>query len=164
MEAEPDGDVDPAAARNVSGYLRLLLPLLSPLNWFSWLIGAGAAGSLATLALVPEPLAGGVALGGAWGFSRFVVRPIWNTIFSFASNPAGNLQSCLLQEVVAVTAFNPRGEGIIRIEIDGHSEDILARLINAQLERGIKVKKGDRLLIEDVNLENNSCRVSRILS
>jgi hypothetical protein len=32
------------------------MPFLSPLNWFSWLIGAGAAGLLAGSAGVHEPL------------------------------------------------------------------------------------------------------------
>jgi hypothetical protein len=153
-----DGDVDAQGAGNLAALL-WIMPFLSPLNWFSWMIGAGAAGSLA--GAVAEPGRAAIAVAGAIGFNLLVVKPLWSFIFGFASQPAKNLEGCLMQQVEAVTGFDERGEGLIRVTIDGHSEDVLARLIDG--ERGIvRIRRGDRLLIEEVDPRTNSCRVSRV--
>jgi hypothetical protein len=136
-----------------------LMPLLSPLNWFSWMLGAGAAGSLALM--VPEPFRALIALAGALGFNGLILKPIWKLIFSFASEPAKNLDGCLLQEVEAVTAFDEKGRGLVRVIIDGRTEDVLARLENPDLALS-RIRRGDRLLIEEVDPHTNSCRVSRV--
>jgi hypothetical protein len=135
------------------------MPLMSPLNWFSWMVGAGAAGSLATT--VPEPFRALIAVSGALAFNLVIVKPLWKCVFSFASEPAKNLEGCLLQEVEAVTAFDEQGRGLIRVTIDGRTEDVLARLEKPELALG-RVRRGDRLLIEDVDVRTNSCRVSRV--
>lgn len=132
---------------------------MSPLNWFSWMLGAGAAGCLAVAA--PEPLRAGIAVAGAVGFQSLVLKPVWNFVFRFASEPAKNLNGCLLQEVEAVTAFDERGQGLVRVIIDGRTEDILARLENPDLALS-RIRRGDRLLIEEVDPTTNSCRVSRV--
>lgn len=137
------------------------MPFMSPLNWFSWLLGGGAAGTIASMALVPEPLTAGLAVVGAVGFNMGVVKPIWRAVFSFASRPAGNLDACLMQSVEAVTGFNRRGEGLVRVNIDGRSEDVLARLTEPEIASGVRVSRGERLLIEEVDPRTNSCRVSR---
>lgn len=154
---QADGDADGDAGTALAA-LVWVLPLLSPLNWFSWMVGAGAAGSLA--APVPEPFRAAIAVAGAAAFNGLVVKPIWNFIFGFTSRPARNLEGCLAQEVEAVTAFDEKGVGLVRVTIDGHSEDVLARLENPELSLG-RVRRGDRLRIEDVDPHTNSCRVSR---
>ena len=151
--AVPPGDF-------VNGLMRLL-PLVSPLNWFSWFVGAGAAGTLCMLAGVKEPLRAGIAVAGAVAFNMAVLKPLWTLIFGFASKPAANLEGCLLQEVEAVTAFNTRGEGLIRVIVDGRSEDVLARLTPEARARGERVRRGDQLLVEDVDPHTNRCTVSR---
>lgn len=117
---------------------------------------------MAAVVGVPEPFRALLAVAGAVGFSKGLVKPLWAAIFSFASEPAGNLASCLMQEVVAVTSFNERGEGLVRVFIDGNSTDILARLTRREREKGSRVRKGDWLLIEEVDPNTNSCRVSPI--
>jgi len=139
-----------------------LMPFLSPLNWFSWFLGGGAAGMLCTLAHLPEPYTAGAAVLGAVGFNQGVVRPVWNLIFGFASKPAGNLEACLAQVVEAVTSFNERGEGLVRVTIDGRSEDVLARLTLPERASGERIHRGDQLLIEEVDPSTNTCRVSRM--
>jgi hypothetical protein len=67
----------------------------------------------------------------------------------------------LLQEVEAITAFDERGEGLVRMLIDGRCEDILARLTEEERAKGLRVRRGDRLLIEEVDPHKNTCRVSR---
>jgi hypothetical protein len=88
------------------------------------------------------------------------VKLIWSLAFRFVSEPAKNLGGCLLQEVEAVTAFDERGRGLVRVIIDGRTEDVLARLENPDLALG-RIRRGDRLLIEEVDPSTNSCRVSR---
>jgi hypothetical protein len=156
--AQADGD-DPSLAQNS---LMWLLPLLSPLNWFSWFLGAGAAGMICIKTGIHEPQRAVVALLGAILFRAGVVRPIWNAVFQFASKPAGNLESCLMQQVEAVTQFDERGEGLVRMLIDGQSTDVLARLTEEELAKGLRVRRGDQLFVEDVDSQKNTCRVSRV--
>ena len=138
-------------------------PLLSPLTWFSWMFGAGAVGMVAVL-LHASPLVVHVsAIAGALGFQLLVVRPIWKIVFRFESQPAGNLEGCLMQQVEVVTAFNARGEGLVRVTIDGRTEDILAVLRKSEQRAGeARPRRGERLLIEDVDLSNNTCVVTRV--
>ncbi len=159
-DSQGDGDANVSAAGGMA-MLVWLMPLLSPLNWSSWLIGAGATGMVGRLLALPEPVTIATAIGGAWVFNTAIVKPIWNLVFRFASRPAGNLESCLMQEVEAATGFNDRGEGLVRVLIDGHTEDVLARLTPELIGRGERVHRGDRLLIEEVDPHTNSCRVSR---
>lgn len=137
-----------------------LMPLLSPLTWFSWLVGAGAAGTLCAVARIPEPVRAGIAVAGAIGFNQAILKPVWNLIFGFASEPAGNLEACLLQKVEAVTAFDEQGQGLVRVVIDGRSDDILARLTKAAREAGHRVRRGDWLIVEEVDVRRNRCVVS----
>jgi len=139
-----------------------IMPLVSPLNWFSWMLGAGAAGTLAAGTLhLAEPLPAIAAAVGAVGFAQAVVKPVLNLALSFVSKPAQGLEGCLMQEVEAVTGFNERGEGLVRVCIDGRSDDVLAQLTDEEMARGLRVHRGERLLIEDVDPRTNTCRVSR---
>jgi hypothetical protein len=164
--AGADGDADGDGDASALGGLNLLtwvLPLISPLNWFSWMVGAGAAGSLAiSLGKLTEPWTGLVALVGAIAFNKGVVRPIWNLVFQFAAKPAGNLEGCLAQVAEAATGFNERGEGLVRLNIDGRSEDVYARLTPQALAEGSRVRRGDRLMVEEIDPRKNECRVSRM--
>ncbi len=159
--ADGDADVQQSGTPLVSGLL-WLMPLLSPLNWFSWLFGAGLAGVAGGMAGLQDPLLGVLALGGAAIFKMGVVGPIWRLVFGFATRPAGNLEACLMQEVEAITAFNARGEGLVRVNVDGRSEDVLARLVNAETGAGARIPRGERLLIEEVDAARGECRVSRL--
>jgi hypothetical protein len=139
------------------------MPFLSPLNWFSWLLGAGATGMLLERLGLAGPVVVGAAAAGAIGFNLAIVKPIWRAVFSFASAPAGNLEGCLMQTVEAVTSFNEKGEGIVRVTIDGRSEDILARALPERTPgaEDLRIRRGDLLLIEEVDPHTNTCRVSR---
>lgn len=138
-----------------------LAPLISPLTWFSWMFGAGAAGTLAELFDLGEIPVIAIAAVGALAFQLGIVRPVWNLVFRFESQPAGNLGACLLQEVEAITSFNARGEGLVRVVVDGRTEDVLARLVEADRNRESRPKRGDRLVIQEVDSSSNTCLVSR---
>ena len=148
-------------AREGASVAALFLPLLSPISWFSWAIGAGITG-LALRTVVREPWTALAAAAGALLFNAAVIQPVVGLVESFASRPAENLEGCLLQTVEAVTGFNAQGEGLVRVTVDGRSEDILARLTDTELREGARVRRGDRLLIEEVDSQKNSCRVCRV--
>lgn len=143
-----------------SVFLRLL-PFVSPLNWAGWAIGAGGMGLLLLSFRFGEPWLAVGAVIGAVLFQLLCMRPVVKLAMGFASQPAGNLEGCLMQHVEAVTPFNERGEGLVRVLIDGRSEDILARLSPSARQEGLKIHRGDRLLIEEVEPEQNSVRVCR---
>jgi hypothetical protein len=141
--------------------VRVLGTLLSPLTWFSWMIGAGATGSIAVLLGASPHVALAAAIAGAIAFQLFVVRPIWKVVFRFESAPAGNLEGCLMQTVEVVGAFNARGEGLVRVVIDGRSEDLLAILTKDERAVDARPRRGDHLVIEEVDPKTNTCFVSR---
>ncbi len=142
--------------------VRILGPLLSPLTWFSWMFGGGAVGMIAVLVGASPKIAFVAAILGAISFQLFIVRPIWKIIFRFESQPAANLEGCVMQEVEVVSAFNARGEGLVRVVVDGRSEDVLAMLLTkGEVAAETRPRRGDRLLIEDVDPKTNTCIVSR---
>lgn len=141
--------------------MRWIGPLLSPLTWFSWMVGGGALGTLAVVLGASPKIAFIAAVIGAVLFQLFVVRPIWKLVFRFESQPAGNLAGCLMQEVEVISAFNARGEGLVRVTVDGRSEDLLAILTKAERASESRPRRGDRLVIEDIDPGSNTCFVSR---
>jgi hypothetical protein len=147
-------------ASKAAWFLRVL-PLFSPITWFGLLFGAGAAGTVASFLGAAHWLSWVVAGAGAVVFQAGVLGPISRAVFRFASRPAGNLDGCLFQEVRAVTRFNPRGEGLVRVHIDGRTEDLLAKLTDAERAKPGRVERGDRLIIEEIDTRNNQCLVSR---
>lgn len=134
--------------------------ILSPRVLFSVLVGLGATG------LAGEPYLGGVlllllALAGGIAFELVAVRPVWNFFFRFASVPALTLESALYDTGTAVTRFDESGSGLIALEVDGQVLQVLATLRPADVDRGLRVRAGDRLLVEEVDGARNRCVVSR---
>jgi len=126
---------------------------------FSWLIGFGIAGLIAQ-DYVEYAWAVTLALIGGTAFQKLIIRPFWNLIFSFESKPASLLEGSLAMKAVAVTAFDAKGRGIVRLVVDDQTRDVLARLVPG--EHGEVIHKGDKLFVEMVNPSDNSVVVSRI--
>jgi hypothetical protein len=136
------------------------LGLLSPLTLFSMCLGAGATGILLrSLGVHSALLVALAALAGAILFRAGVVGPIWNLIFSFVSRPARALEGALLQLAEAVTPFNAKGEGLVRLEVDGQCVDVLARLEHP--DQGSRVLRGQQVRVESVDPHTNTVTVSR---
>lgn len=163
--AHGHGDVHGDTHVSGGGASRLALTLVSPRVLFSVLLGLGASGlvlrntavaSLGGLVLAISALLGGVA------FERLVVTPIWNFAFRFASRPALTLEHCLTEEATAVTAFDAKGQGIVAVEVDGQVVQLLATLQAGDRSRGVRVRAGERVRIEDVDAERNRCTVSSV--
>lgn len=135
------------------------LQLLSPRVLFSVLVGLGATGMLA------RPYLGGIllflaALAGGVAFERVLVAPLWGFLFRFASAPALTMESSLLDTATAVTGFDERGDGVVSLEVDGQVLQILATLRPEDRATGVRVRAGDRLLVESVDGARNRCVVS----
>jgi translation initiation factor IF-1 len=138
---------------------RLLL-FLSPRLWFSLLVGFGATGLL----VGGHATAGirlGVALLGALAFEALFVRPIWSLATRFASDPAMTLETGVMDDAEAVTGFNAKGEGLVRLDLDGQVVQLLGVLTSSERDAGIRIAAGDRLLVEAVDPARQRCTVSR---
>ena len=134
---------------------------LSPRVMFNFLVGFGATG-LVIERLVGPLLALPVAIVGGVSFETFVVRPLFNSLFRFASEPAETLESSIMSEARAVTGFDSSGNGLISLELGGEVVQILGTLTPAERVAGVRVRAGDALRIEEVDGVRNRCTVSRV--
>jgi hypothetical protein len=135
------------------------LSLLSPRVLFSVALGLGTAG------LVLRPVLGGpvlfaAALTAGILFERILVTPVWNFMFRFASTPALTLESAVSDEARAVTTFDSNGQGLIAVELDGQTVQLLGTLQPSDREMRVRVPAGARLRIEEVDPARNRCVVS----
>ena len=136
-----------------------LLSWLSPRVLFSVLLGFGAAGVLGRKAIA-EPWMFALAIFCGVAFELAIFRPVWNFVFRFASRPARTLESAVCEEARAVTSFDSSGHGLISIDLDGQVVQVLGRLSAIARQAGLRVHSGDRLFVEDVDTQKNSCTVS----
>jgi hypothetical protein len=136
-----------------------LTALLSPRLLFSVLVGIGATGLIARPFLV-EPLAAAAALAGGWVFERWLVGPIWKLLFRFESRPALMLESVIMEQAEAMMDFDAKGQGLIRLELDGQVVQLLGTLTAEELAHPRRIRRGDLLRIEDVDTARNRCTVS----
>ena len=134
---------------------------LSPRVLFNVLVGFGATGLVAERLLGPV-LALPVALVGGLAFEALVVRPIFNSLFRFESQPAQTLESAIMSQGQAVTGFDVNGNGLVSIELGGEVVQILGTLTPEERKARVRVRAGDALRIEDIDSKRNRCTVSRI--
>jgi translation initiation factor IF-1 len=134
---------------------------LSPRVLFNVLVGFGATGMIMER-LVGPLLAFPVAVLGGIGFELLVVRPIFNSLFKFGSEPAQTLESSIMSEGKAVTGFDANGNGLIALELGGEVVQVLGTLIPSERNAGVRIRAGDIVRIEEVDSARNRCTVSRI--
>jgi hypothetical protein len=138
-----------------------LWALLSPLAIFSLCIGAGATGLL-----VHSLLHGGwatlAALVGAFVFYGLLVRPLWNLVMRFASDPALALEGVVATNAEAMGKFDSQGRGMVRVILDGQVVRLLAHLEQEDQQKGLIVAPGDKLTITSVDGKTNTCHVTRL--
>jgi len=133
--------------------------ITSPRFLFSLMLGFGATGAMLH-SVLPGPALLAAAAVGAVAFERFLVTPLWNFAMRFASRPASTFESAVADEAVAVSAFDDNGQGIVSLEVDGQVLQVLATLQPQDRLLGARVKRGQRLRIDDVNAAKQSCTVS----
>jgi len=133
--------------------------LLSPRLLFTFLAGVGATGLLARPFLV-EPFLLAVALSGGVVFEKFIIGPIWKFLFRFESRPANMLESMVMEEAQAMMDFDGKGEGLIKLELDGQIVQLLGALTPEEMSQARRIRRGDLLRIEDFDAAHNRCTVS----
>ena len=150
-----------AAHVNPDGWKSQAWTWLSPRVLFNVLVGFGATG-LIVERLVGPVLALPVALIGGIAFEIVVVRPLFNSLFRFESQPAQTLESAIMSEARAVTGFDANGNGLVSVELGGEVVQILGTLTADERTAGVRVRSGDSVRIEEVDAARNRCVVSRI--
>lgn len=132
--------------------------LLSPRMLFSVLVGFGAAGLVT--APLGEPFRLAAAVAGGAAFEMLIVGPIWRFLFRFESRPAATLESAVEDEALAVTGFDVNGNGLVSVDVDGQSIQLLATLAPDERSRGVRIKRGDMVRIAEVDAERGRCTVT----
>jgi hypothetical protein len=155
-----DGHQDGRAGEGVAR----LFTLLSPLTVFSFFMGMGLTGLLAQtyLSSLSSILTGLIATAGGVAFYRLLVRPMWGIVLRFASNPAETLRGAVATDAEALSRFDARGRGMVRVTVDGEVKSLLAYLEPEDTSKGIVVSPGDRLVVTGVDEKKNTCRVTRL--
>ena len=150
-----------AELHGVHGWKSNIWSWLSPRVLFNFLVGFGATG-LIVERLVGPVLALPIAVLGGIGFEAFVVRPLFNSLFRFESQPAQTLGSALMSEGRAVTGFDANGNGLISLELGGEVVQVLGTQLKDERASGVRIRAGDIVRIEEVDDTRNRCTVSRI--
>ncbi len=138
-----------------------LWALLSPLTIFSLCVGAGATGLL-TRAFLSAPWTSLAAFLGAVVFYGLLIRPVWNFAMRFASAPSKALEGVVATTAEALSRFDARGQGMVRVTIDGQVVRLLARLEPGEESDSPAVAPGEKLLVTGVDGHTNTCRVARL--
>ena len=113
----------------------VLLGLLSPRVLFSLLLGFGAAGTLLQPYIHWPALLAVLSVVAALFFERGLIQPLWSFLLNFASQPARTLDSMLLEEGQAASDFDGSGRGLVMIDLDGQTRQILGTLCRGGAHR-----------------------------
>jgi hypothetical protein len=133
--------------------------LLSPRLLFSFFVGFGAGGILATPLHEPLRLAAAVTAGIV--FEAALVGPLWRFLFRFESREASTLETSIEDEARAVTGFDANGNGLVALELDGQLVQLLATLAPDERARGVRIRSGDLVRIAAVDAERGRCTVTQ---
>ncbi len=134
----------------------------SPIDVFAMCAGAGAVGVLL------KPIFGGAiltlaALTGALVFDIGIIRTLAHFVERWSANPSSGLEGTVAHPGEAVTNFDAKGQGVIRLTLDGQIVQLLATLENTEIQAGVRVRKGDSLMVVQVDGAKNKCLVTREL-
>jgi hypothetical protein len=104
------------------------------------------------------------ALGCGVAYNWLLIHPVMNLCLRFVSRESGGLEGAVSVEVEAISNFDANGQGLVRLTLDGQLRQLLANLEHAEHERGVTVRKGDKVVILEVDAVRNICTVSRDLA
>ena len=135
----------------------------SPFDLFSLLTGAGLMGILFER-ILPLNLLLIVVVFGALAFNYGLIRPLMGWFLNFASTPTEGLEGVVAATAEAITPFDKRGRGLVKVNLDGQFVQLLAYLNGDEVARGVAVGKGDQLVVTEVNAQASTCTVTRELT
>ncbi|HEU5465304.1 MAG TPA: hypothetical protein VFU75_00340 [Gemmatimonadales bacterium] len=138
---------------------RAFLTILSPRVAFSLVLGFGATGFLLKGIFGGAILVAFAAVGGV-AFEGILVRPLFNFLSKFASDPALTLDATLGDEVQVVTGFDTQGQGLVSVELNGQIVQLLGTL-TPEDRSGPRVRAGDTLFVRDVDSARHRVVVGR---
>lgn len=133
----------------------------SPLDLMAMAVGAGALGIIGRKVFHNEQIAALMAVAGAFLMDYLVVKPIFSALMRFASQPSSGLEGMVTQKGEAISAFDAQGRGLIRLSLDGQTSQVLAKLGRDEVDAGVVVRKGDPLVVVEVDPVSGACTVSR---
>lgn len=139
----------------------LALSLLSPVDIFSFVIGAGLAG-VAFGSFLRGPLLAFALIAGALLFNFGVTKQVLRVFLSFAAKPSEGLEGSVRQSAIAESNFNHEGQGLVRLTLDGQLCTMLGRLDPMDASDGTAVCKGDELVVIEVDARRNQCLVAKL--
>lgn len=137
--------------------------MVTPIDIFSYCLGFGAAGLVLKHLLQGNVLVW-VAVACAVAYNLLLIRPMMNLATKFVSRDSEGLEGTVSSEAEALGRFDHQGRGLVQITLDGQVRQLLAMLDPQELERGVTVAKGDKVMILEVDGARNTCRVSRDLA
>jgi hypothetical protein len=137
--------------------------LPSPLDVFSVCLGTGAAGLLLQKLIAGSSIYTVAIIAGVV-FDILIVRQIISFALRFASKPSEGLEGLVAQPAEAITRFDRNGVGMVRLVMDGQIVQLLAKLDPSELATGVRVLKGDQVVLLEVDAKKNTCCVTRELS
>jgi hypothetical protein len=152
----------PTLASHVQ-YSSLLSFIPSPFDAFSLLTGAGLAGIIFQR-LLPFNVLLIVVIFGALAFNYGLMRPLMGVFMNFASKPTEGLEGVIASTAEAITPFDKRGRGLVRVNLDGQIVQLLGYLSGDEVARGVLVGRGDQLVVTEVNPQASTCTVTRELT
>jgi hypothetical protein len=136
-----------------------LLTWLSPAYLAGAIIGFGATGTLVS-PLLQGWLQLGAALVGAYIICFFCIRPLLTGVQKWASLPAKTLTDAMLENGTAVTDFDSKGYGLVRLNLDGQVVQLLGQLAPEE-QSGARVRSGETLFVRSVDPAKQRCIVCR---
>ncbi len=130
----------------------------SPRMVFSLITLFGAFGfALESGAHLHEPFAALIAIIPAVLVEKYAVTPAWNSLMQFEGKPSSPLEELVMTEAEAVTPFR-NGKGMVTVIRDERAVQLLAHLRDDQ--KTVEVHVGDKLVIEQVDSQNERVTVS----
>jgi len=147
------------ANQPVSVLIAGLLTWLSPAYLAGATIGFGATGTLLA------PILHGwlqlvAAVVGAGLICFFCIRPLLTAVQKWASLPAKTLTDAMLENGTAVTDFDSKGYGLVRLNLDGQVVQLLGQLPPEE-QSGARVRSGETLFVRSVDPAKQRCIVCR---
>ncbi len=153
----PDSTIsgDSSSPTGLGGLLKWIP---SPRSIFSFMTLIGAFGLLFEQSVhLSGPISAMLAIIPALLIERFALTPLWKSLMKFEGIPNSPLETLTLQEAEAVTPFR-NGRGIVSVDRDGRCVQFRAELTSEQCASPVRV--GDKLIIEEVDAENERVKVT----